>query len=129
MDKSIDEWKRRFRGMESAQLENAWQVKAADDVSWVEDCNFHAAVADRLKQLGHMAIDLDEKTRLKLCRRANDILAQLEKHLRDAPSKQENIAQWTADADAYYSKYGSKTARYYMYEQGVIDRLGDRLRA
>ena len=127
MDKSIDEWKRRFRGMEPEQLKSAWSVKAKDDVSWKEECNFHAAVAYRLKQLGNMAIDLDEETRLKLCIQANAILERLTNHLQQEPEKLLPIQDSIAESDAYFEKFGTKTARYYMFEQGVIDEWGDRL--
>ena len=52
MDKPIDEWKRRFRGMEPKTLHNAWSAKAEDEVTWTQQCNFHAAVAQRFKQIG-----------------------------------------------------------------------------
>ena len=127
MDKPIDEWKRRFRGMEPETLTNAWSAKANDELSWKHECNFHAAVAHRLKQIGNMAIDLDDDTRHKLVVQATAITERLHNHLRDEPEKLATIQKSIADADAYFAKFGSKTARYYMYEQGVIDALGDRL--
>lgn len=126
MDKPISEWKRRFRGMEARALENAWSAKADDDVSWVQQSNFHAAVAQRFKQIGNMAIDLDEGERKTLCHRGNAILHRLELHLRGEPHKWAEVQQAVSEEDAYFAQYGSKTARYYMYEQGVIDELGDR---
>ena len=80
MDKPIDEWKRRFRGMEPKALTHAWATRADDELSWTHECNFHAAVADRLKQIGNLAIDLDDDTRLKLCMQAKSILARLQNH-------------------------------------------------
>jgi hypothetical protein len=127
MDKPIDEWKRRFRGMEPEALQNAWSVKAKQDVSWTEECNFHAAVAHRFKQIGNMAIDLDEDTRLMLCQQANVILKRLQSHLRNEPEKLATVRKSIAESDKYFTKFGTKTARYYMYEQGVIDVLGDRM--
>lgn len=126
MDKPIDEWKRRFRGMPADQLQNAWSAKASSDLSWTQECNFHAAVAHRLKQLGNMSIDLDEDVRLKLCIQAESILERLHNHLRDQPEKLAVVKDSIAESDAYFKKFGSKTARYYMFEQGVIDELGDR---
>ncbi len=127
LDKPIDEWKRRFRGMEPEQLLNAWSAKAKDRVSWSEDSNFHAAVAERFRQIGNMAIDLDEDQRLELCKRGNIILDRLQNVLKDEPSKLEPIRECVASSDAYFEKFGSRTARYYMYEQGVIDEWGDRV--
>ena len=127
MDKPIEEWKRRFRGMEAAAIRNAWTAKAKDKVSWTEECNFHAAVAHRLKQIGNMAIDLDEDARLDLVIEANSILDRLQGHLRNEPSKLAQIRDSIAESEIYFDKFGSRTARYYMFEQGVIDELGDRL--
>ena len=73
------------------------------------------------------AIDLDEDARLKLCVQANSILQRLQNHLRNESEKLAIVQQSIAASDAYFAKFGSKTARYYMYEQGVIDELGDRL--
>ncbi len=127
MDKPIEEWKRRFRGMEAATLRNAWSAKAKVDLSWTQECNFHAAVAHRLKQIGNMAIDLDEDARLELVIQANSILKRLRFDLRNEPEKLATVQASIADWDKYFAKFGSRTARYYMYEQGVIDELGDRL--
>jgi len=77
VDKTITEWGRRFRGMTPKETQQAWAAKAANDVSWAQESNFHAAAAERMKQLGNMAIDLDDDTRKDLCRQANDILARL----------------------------------------------------
>ena len=126
MDKPIDEWKRRFRGMPAEQLHNAWLAKAASDLSWTQECNFHAAVAHRLQQLGNMSIDLDEGMRHKLCVQAQSILERLHNHLSDKPEKLATVNESIAASDAYFKKFGSKTARYYMFEQGVIDEMGDR---
>ena len=127
MDKPIEEWKRRFRGMEAETLRNAWSVKAKDAVTWTEECNFHAAVAHRFKQIGNMAIDLDEDARLSLVIEGEAILERLQKDLRNEPSKLAIIRDSVAESDVYFKKFGSRTARYYMFEQGVIDELGDRL--
>jgi len=127
VDKPIEEWKRRFRGMEAVTLRNAWSVKAKDKLSWTEECNFHAAVAHRLKQIGNMAIDLDEDTRLALVVEADSILRRLQAGLRNEPGKLAKVRDSIADSDVYFTKFGSRTARYYMFEQGVIDELGDRL--
>ncbi|MEP1207992.1 MAG: hypothetical protein ABJM29_18475 [Rhizobiaceae bacterium] len=127
MDKPIEEWKRRFRGMEADAIRNAWSAKAKDKLSWTEECNFHVAVAHRLKQIGNMAIDLDEDARLDLVVEANSILDRLQGHLRNEPSKLAQIRDFIAESDIYFDKFGSRTARYYMFEQGVIDELGDRL--
>ncbi|NKB52156.1 MAG: hypothetical protein GKR97_08040 [Rhizobiaceae bacterium] len=127
MDKPIEEWKRRFRGMEAITLLNAWSAKAEVDLSWTQECNFHAAVAHRLKQIGNMAIDLDEDVRLELVVHANSILNRLKFDLRNEPQKMAIVEASIAEWDGYFQKFGSRTARYYMYEQGVIDELGDRL--
>lgn len=127
MDKPIEEWKRRFRGMEPKALQKTWNSRADDELSWVHECNFHAAVADRLKQIGNLAIDIDDDARQKLCFQARSILDRLQNHLRNEPEKLATVQQSIAESDAYFAKYGTKTARYYMYEQGVIDEWGDRL--
>ena len=128
MDKSIPEWQRRFRGMKPKDVENAWSAKAANDVSWTQECYFHAAAAERMKQLGNMAIDLDDDVRQKLCLQAKSILDRLQRHLSEEPEKLDVIRKHTAESDAYYAKFGTRTARYYMFEQGVISELGDRKR-
>lgn len=128
MDKPIDEWKRRFRGMEPDQLQNAWSAKAKDKVSWTEDSNFHIAVAERFRQIGNMAIDLEEDQRLELCKRGDVILHRLQNALKNEPDKLASISDTIAQSNAYFEKFGSRTARYYMYEQGVINEWGDRLR-
>ena len=127
MDRPIEEWKPRFRGMEPKALNKTWASRADDDMSWVHECNFHAAVADRLKQIGNLAIDIDDDARQKLCMQANSIVSRLQNHLRNEPAKLTTIQESIAASDEYFAKYGTKTARYYMYEQGVIDELGDRL--
>jgi hypothetical protein len=62
-----------------------------------------------------------------MCRQANDIVNQLRRHLAEDIDKLEEIDNVTESSNVYYEKFGKKTARYYMYEQGVIDVLGDRL--
>ena len=126
LDKPISEWQRRLRGMSPDKLTDAWSAKAEVELTWTQEANFHVAAAERMKQLGNMAIDLDDATRLKLCRKANDILARLQAHLRDRPEHLAEIAGVIAHSNAYHSAFGTRTARYYMYEQGVIDILGDR---
>ena len=126
MDKPIEEWLRRFRGMPAEQITDAWKAKASEDLSWTQEVNYHVAVAERMKQLGNMAIDLDDDTRKELCRQANSILSKLQKHLNDDPDRKKEIAGVIKKSDAYFKKYGSRTARYYMFEQGVINDLGDR---
>ena len=87
MDKPIEEWTRRLRGMEPKALQKTWITRADDDLSWVHECNFHAAVAYRFKQIGNLAIDVDEDARQKLCIQANSILQRLQNHLRNEPEK------------------------------------------
>ncbi len=127
MDKPVLEWQRRLRGMEPAPLKAAWQAKASHDLSWTEEANYHLAVAERMKQLGYLAIDLEDDVRTDLCRQANDIVNRLRRHLAEDVDKLEQIDSVIASSDVYYEKFGKRTARYYMYEQGVIDVLGDRL--
>lgn len=127
MDKSVSEWQRRLRGMEPAPLMAAWKSKASSEHSWTDESNYHLAVAERMKQLGYLAIDLDDEVRKDLCRHANEIVARLQRHLAENVDKLEEIESVTESSNVYYEKFGKKTARYYMYEQGVIDILGDRL--
>ncbi len=126
MDKSIPEWQRRFRGMDPKTVENAWAAKSTNELTWTHECFFHAAAAERMKQLGNMAIDLDDGYRLKLCRQAQDILARLQRYLSEEPEKLDAIQKHAAESDAYYAKFGTRTARYYLFEQGAITELGDR---
>ena len=126
MEKPIDEWLRRFRGMPADQITNAWKAKASEDLSWTQEVNYHVAAAERMKQLGNMAIDLDDDIRKDLCRQANSIIHRLQRHLEDEPDRLEEIADVVEKSNAYFKKFGSRTARYYMYEQGVINDLGDR---
>lgn len=128
VDKPIEEWKRRLKGMAPEKLKDAWSAKAHDDWSWTNEANFHVAAADRMKQLGNMAIDLDDDVRKDLCRQAQDILSRLQKHLHSKPDHLIEIQDFVEKSDAYFEKFGSRTARYYMFEQGVIDELGDRKR-
>lgn len=111
--------------MRPEQILKSWASKSADQTSWTEECNFHAAAAERMKLLGNMAIDLDDATRLKLCRQAQDIFKRLTAHLEDTPEKLDPIKSVREETDVYYQKFGTRTARYYMYEQGVIDEWGD----
>ena len=127
MDKSVADWQRRLRGMEPGPLMTAWKAKAQHDLSWTEESNYHLAVAERMKQLGYLAIDLDDKVRTDLYRQANDIVSLLRRHLVNDIDKLEQIDSVTESSNVYYEKFGKPTARYYMYEQGVIDVLGDRL--
>lgn len=126
MDKPIEEWLRRFRGMGPDKINNAWSAKAGDDLSWRHEAYFHAASAERMKLLGHMAIDLDDETRKSLCRQADSILKNLNRHLEDRPEQWGVIEAKAQETTQYYEKYGSRTARYYMFEQGMIDELGDK---
>ena len=126
MDKPIAEWKRHLRGMEAEKLLKNWKMRAKSKISWVEECNYHVAAAERMKQLGNMAIDLDDDSRKNLCIQATEILEKLQDSLSDKPHKLAEIDEVASHSDAYYEKFGTRTARYYMYEQGVIDLLGDR---
>ena len=126
MDKPIAEWKRHLRGMEAEKLIKNWEIRAKSKISWTEECNYHVAAAERMKQLGNMAIDLDDEVRKKLCMQATEILEKLQDCLAEKPHKLAEIDEVACHSDAYYEKFGTKTARYYMYEQGVIDLLGDR---
>jgi len=127
MDKPVIEWQRRMRGMEPAPLKAAWKAKADNELSWTQQSNYHLAVAERMKQLGYMAIDLEDDTRKDLCRQANEIVNLLRRHLNDDADKLEQLDSVVETSNVYYEKFGKRTARYYMYEQGVIDVLGDRL--
>ncbi len=127
MDRSVSEWQRRLRGMEPTPLTESWKAKANNEFSWTDESNYHLAVAERMKQLGYLAIDLDDEVRTTLCRQANDIINRLRRHLAEDIDKLEEIENVTESSNVYYEKFGKRTARYYMYEQGVIDILGDRL--
>ena len=81
----------------------------------------------KFKQIGNMAIDLNEDERQSLCLRGNAIISRLQNHLRAEPEKWHVVAEAVLNDDEYFAKFGSKTARYYMFEQGIIDELGDRL--
>ena len=126
MDKPIEEWLRRFRGMGPEKIVSAWSAKANEDLSWQEEANFHAAAAERMKQLGNMAVDLDEDTRISLCRQAMTILNRLQRCHADNPETLDLIEESVSRSTDYYQKFGTRTARYYMFEQGMIDELGDR---
>ncbi len=127
MDKPVSEWKKKLRGMCAKATEDAWRAKAGSDVSWKQEINFHVACAERMRQLGNMAIDIDEKLRKALCIQANEILARVEDELMSDGERLSEIEEMIQQSDAYYETYGTRTARYYMYEQGLIDVLGDRL--
>lgn len=127
MEMPITEWKSRLRGMDVDALMKTWSERADDEVSWNSEINFHVAAAERMKQLGNMAIDLDDATRKKLQRQAEHILSRLERNLSDNPEHLAEVQEIVSHSEAYYAKYGRPTARHYMYEQGVIDLLGDRI--
>ncbi len=112
--------------MPAKQITDAWKAKACEDLSWTQEVNYHVAAAERMKQLGNMAIDMDDDTRKELCRQANSILTKLQRHLDDEPERLKEIAKVVKKSDAYFKKFGSRTARYYMFEQGVINDMGDR---
>lgn len=126
MDKPIEDWLHRLRGMDDQKIVSAWKARAKDDLTWQREANFHAAAAERMKQLGNMAIDLDDKVRLNLCRQAEAILDRLQRHLSETPDRFNAISSYADERDAYYQKYGTRTSRYYMFEQGLINELGDR---
>ncbi|MEM9733763.1 MAG: hypothetical protein AAF903_09820 [Pseudomonadota bacterium] len=126
MDKPIDEWLRRLRGMDDVRIIAAWEARAKEDLSWTQEPNFHAAAAERMKQLGNMGIDLDDDVRVTLCRKAQSILKRLKHYLRETPELFTPIGEHAQKQDAYYEEYGTRTARYYMFEQGMMDELGDR---
>ena len=127
MDKPLLEWERRLRGMDEVAVLDAWEKKSRDDSTWTREPRWYAAVAARMKQLGNMAIDLDDNTRKTLVRTAAEIVERLERQLEDgrAPLLNE-IRDLHRERDEFDRKFGTKTARYYMYEQGVIDVLGDK---
>lgn len=127
VEKPIQEWKNRLRGLDAQPLIDAWRKRAGDSASWMDDVNFHVAAAERMKQLGFMAIDLDDDVRKVLNDQAHSILEKLQRQLHDDPERLAEIQEITSHSDAYYEKYGKLTARYYMYEQGIIDLLGDRI--
>ncbi len=128
MDRSITDWQDRMRGLDADELRNSWEIRSKVDRSWQEETNYHFAVAERMKQLGNMAIDLDDKTRVKLCRQAEEIVEKLQQHMVSKPQKIAEMEKISKESDAYHKAFGTKTARYYMYEQGIIDLLGDRLK-
>ncbi|EFL90371.1 hypothetical protein [Ahrensia sp. R2A130] len=127
MDKPLLEWQRRLRGMDEATLLEAWKKKSKDDGAWTREPGWFAVVAARMKQLGNMGIDLDDDTRKTLCRTAIEIINRLEHQLADARAPLLNeIRDLHSERDEFDQKFGTKTARYYMYEQGIIDVLGDK---
>ncbi|MEL6783946.1 MAG: hypothetical protein AAFO61_05920 [Pseudomonadota bacterium] len=127
VDKPIEDWLRRLRGMDEQRIVAAWEARAKEDLSWTQEPNFHAAAAERMKQLGNMAIDLDDDVRVSLCRRAQSILKRLKHYLRETPELFTPIGEHADTQDDFYAEYGTRTARYYMFEQGVMDELGDRV--
>jgi len=127
MDKPIDEWQQRLRGMDADQLNQVWRSKADDEVSWREEANFHMAAAERMKLLGFMAADLDEDTRKKLRIQAQVILDQLNQQFDGNTIRTDEFRTVAEASDKYFAAFGTPTARHYMYEQGLIDLLGDRL--
>ena len=126
MDRPIADWKSHMRGMDAEKLMKNWEMRSKSKISWTDECNYHFAAAERMKQLGNMAIDLDDEVRKRLCSQAMGILEKLQNSLADQPKKLTELEEISIHSDAYYEKFGTRTARYYMYEQGVIDLLGDR---
>ena len=127
MDKPLLEWQRRLRGMDEATLLEAWKKKSQDKSAWTREPGWFAVAAARMKQLGNMGIDLDDDTRRTLCRTGAEIVDRLENQLTEAKASLRNeIRDLHAERDEFDQKFGTKTARYYMYEQGIIDVLGDK---
>lgn len=129
MERPYKEWVSRLRGTQPDALLAAWQVRARRTGTYEREAEYHLAVAERMRQLGNMAIDLDDKTRRHLCRQANEIVDRLTEALADDESRSSFMKRTVETSEAYFRDYGKKSARYYMYEQGLIDELGDRKRA
>lgn len=127
MQRAFEECERRLRGLDPSGLLRVWEARAKRDSTWLQESAFHLAAAERLKQIAHMGIDLDEEERRRLCRRADAILERLRRVSKGDPGKLEAMEEIVRRSDAYHRTYGAKSARHYMYEQGVIDALGDRL--
>lgn len=127
VERPISEWQARLRGMNVDQLMNAWSAKADDAQSWRQEANFHLAVAERMKLLGFMSADLEKDERKNIRIQAADIIEKLQQIFANEPHRVEEFAVVTKASDDYYNAFGTPTARHYMYEQGIIDLLGDRL--
>ena len=126
MERPYQEWVKRLRGTEPEPLLSAWQIRARCSGTFEREADYHLAVAERLRQLGNMAVDLDDQTRRDLCRQGNAIVDRLTEALGDDATRSTFVRETVEKSDAYFRDYGKKSARYYMYEQGVIDELGDR---
>lgn len=86
------------------------------------------ALARRMMHLASMAIDLDQPSRKRLHetgeRLRENVLSSLKRD-QQLCREAESIA---ANDDLYFQTFGRTSARAYMYEQGVIDLQGDRIR-
>ncbi|MEL6746073.1 MAG: hypothetical protein AAFO68_11515, partial [Pseudomonadota bacterium] len=95
--------------------------------SYLQEPNYHIAVAERMRNLAYMSIDLEDDLRLELRERGNAILAAVRDIHAENGKLVRLLDETRTKSDAYFDKYGSKTARTYMYERGLISLSGDRM--
>ena len=124
MESAYEHWSRQLRGIAPDTLLQSWEVKSRSSASWTLDAAYHLAVAERFRRIGNMALDLSDIERQNMCRRGETILARLRAALADDPRRLAIVDAIVDRANNYYRTYGSRSARHYMFERGVIDSLG-----
>ncbi|MEL6920174.1 MAG: hypothetical protein AAFO77_04000 [Pseudomonadota bacterium] len=126
MDRPLSDWQHRLRGVPHTALLSMWAQSAQSKTSYLQQPNFHLAAAERMRRLAHMAIDLADDERIDLLARGEAILQSLVDTHRHDERFMRQLGDVKAENDRYFDRFGTKTARTYMYDQGLIDLVGDR---
>jgi len=127
MDRSFFEWKAKLSGVKAQDLLSSWAKRVQISSSYLQEPNYHIAVAERMRNLAYMSIDLDDPSRLELLQRGDGILSAVRATHAANEKMVRRLDEIRAESDRYFARFGSKTARTYMYERGLISLEGDRL--
>ncbi|MEO0545760.1 MAG: hypothetical protein AAF035_02320 [Pseudomonadota bacterium] len=127
MERSLSDWNEKLRGTAAQDLLSSWSKRVQVSTSYLQEPNYHIAVAERMRNLAYMSIDLEDDLRLELRERGNAILAAVRDIHAENGKLVRLLDETRTKSDAYFDKYGSKTARTYMYERGLISLSGDRM--
>jgi len=127
MERSLSEWKIKLRGVAPQDLLSAWSKRVQVSTSYLQEPNYHIAVAERMRNLAYMAIDMDDDLRIELRERGDAILSAVRDTHKENDKLIDQLDEAREKSDRYFEKYGTKTARTYMYDRGLINLEGDRL--
>ncbi|MEL6734402.1 MAG: hypothetical protein AAFO98_00755, partial [Pseudomonadota bacterium] len=66
MERSLSDWNEKLRGTAAQDLLSSWSKRVQVSTSYLQEPNYHIAVAERMRNLAYMSIDLEDDLRLEL---------------------------------------------------------------